>query len=69
MNPQLTTTETMRSNVQFFVATEQVSRTLNRERPVPQVDHGVEVVDNIGMDPAERDRQDSLAFLHRLVMD
>ncbi len=66
MNPQLTMTRVVRPGTQFFFAAQATSRTIRRERPTAGV--APAMVDATAVDARERDRQEALTFLHRLVM-
>lgn len=71
MNLQPTTTTIMASNAQpFVVATPPVPRPVNRAQLVLHPDHDLisNVDANPAVDSAERNRQDALEFLHRLIM-
>jgi len=67
MHPQTTTTMTTGFNAQFIFANGLPARALDPERPALHVSPAAPI-ENDPIDSAERERQDSLAFLHALVM-
>ena len=67
MNPEVTTTSATGIDVRFLIAANAAARAARPRRPVPQIDVE-ELIEEPTIDSAEQARQDSLEFLHKLVM-
>jgi len=67
MNPQITMLRSTGIEVRFPIVDNLAFRTAGRQSPALHADP-VDLVQDTTLDAAERDRQDSLAFLHKLVM-
>ena len=67
MNPQITTTRPAGIDAQFLVATSRGPRVVGHDKPAVRFGN-VRPIEDVTVGTPERDRQDSLAFLHKLVM-
>lgn len=67
MNPQITMTRTAGIDARFLVATSRGRRVAGHAEPAERF-AAVEAIEEAAVGTPEQDRQDSLAFLHRLVM-
>jgi hypothetical protein len=66
VNPQVTMTRPLAINPQFMIASSLTARTIKHESRNPII--CLVPREETKIDAAERDRQDSLVFLHTLVM-
>jgi hypothetical protein len=67
MNPQITMTRMAGANHRLLVVDYPAGRTAGRKTPAVQA-NPADLIQDTTVDAAERDRQDALAFLHKLVM-